>query len=354
MKGKVPFYSVFALLLVVGILLLLSLNREGESGQGGSKYRPESTGAKGEMVLVCQKKDTLIGDEVQTFLTAPIHGLPRPESRFDVIRVKQKAFGELLQKHRNIFMIDRSSEYDHPAKLSVGTDEWASDQLMLRLTGNDADSMIHKVLDNSSSIIARVNEAERKRLARVYADDHSKPLREKLIQEHGISLTIPEGFSIKKKGDRFVWIEQYRRIPVGGRKRDLMEGILVYYYPYEGEKQFEKEALLEKRDSVLKKYIPGPSEGSYMTTEDRFPELVPKLDERSFNGNYAAELRGLWRVENDQMGGPFISLSSYDKERGRLVTVEGFVYGPRFDKREYVRRLRAMIYSLEFTGSASS
>ncbi len=356
MKGKIPLYSVLALVLVVGVLLLMALNRGDDSKAGGNEHKPRSSGAKGEIVLVCDQgaEEALIGDTVQAFLSAPIHGLPRPEPHFDVVRTKWKEFGSLLKEHRNLFMIKVSGDYDHAARLSVGTDEWASDQLILRLTGSDVDSMLQKVLERSDQIIDRIVKAERKRFMQVYAEEHSKELRKKLLKAHDLSLKVPKGFSIKKEGEDLVWLERYRRIPVGGRKRDLMEGILLYYYPYEGEEQFEKKALLEKRDSVLKKHVPGPTKGSYMTTEDRFEEAAPELEERSFKGRYAVELRGLWRVENDQMGGPFISLSTYDKERGRLVTVEGFVYGPRFDKREYLRQLSGMLYSLEFASNASS
>ncbi len=48
------------------------------------------------------------------------------------------------------------------------------------------------------------------------------------------------------------------------------------------------------------------------------------------------------------MGGPFISLSTFDKERNRIVTVEGFVYAPKFDKRNYLRQVEAILYTLDF------
>lgn len=66
------------------------------------------------------------------------------------------------------------------------------------------------------------------------------------------------------------------------------------------------------------------------------------------NGNYTVEIRGLWRVEGDFMGGPFVSLSSLDLARKRVVTAEGFLYSPKYDKRDYLRQLEAVIYSLTF------
>ena len=46
------------------------------------------------------------------------------------------------------------------------------------------------------------------------------------------------------------------------------------------------------------------------------------------------------------MGGPFYSLTTYDEKSGMLVTVEGYVYAPFFEKREYMREVEAVVRSL--------
>ncbi len=42
-----------------------------------------------------------------------------------------------------------------------------------------------------------------------------------------------------------------------------------------------------------------------------------------------AELRGFWDVENDFMGGPFVSYSTLDEATGRVLTIDGYVYSPK-------------------------
>jgi hypothetical protein len=120
---------------------------------------------------------------------------------------------------------------------------------------------------------------------------------------------------------------------------------MVYSYPYDSDSTFTKNYQLEKRNLITKSYIPGPTPGSYMTTETELPQDFNVL---TFNGNYASEMRGLWRLEGDFMGGPFISLSVLDASRRRIITIEGNVYAPKNDKRNYLRQLEAMIYSMEF------
>jgi len=36
-----------------------------------------------------------------------------------------------------------------------------------------------------------------------------------------------------------------------------------------------------------------------------------------------------------------------DKKRNRIITVEGFVFAPRYDKHNYIRKLEAILYSLK-------
>ncbi len=355
MKQNTVLYSIIAVLVVAVLLFLMSLS---EGNKGGQKvYDPQAEGADGEVVLVVpdDTMDQLIGDSVQSVFTRTMPGLPPPsQPYFDVVRVKGSELGGLLQEHRKIFMVDLSSQYEHPARLGFGENEWAKGQILFRLTGNNRDSMLHHFSERSERILDRFEKEEREHRMKKFEEDHSVKLRKMLRKDHQLSLKVHKEFELEKNKERFVWLERYQQIPRGGRKRDLMHGILIYHRPYEGKGQFEKEQLLNTRDSILKKYVPGPSEGSYMATEDRFPEVSPRLKEINFNGEYAVEMRGLWRVENDQMGGPFLSLSTYDKERDRLVTVEGFVYGPRFDKRSEIREIEAMIYTLGFVDKKSS
>jgi hypothetical protein len=56
----------------------------------------------------------------------------------------------------------------------------------------------------------------------------------------------------------------------------------------------------------------------------------------------------LFRTENYYYGGPFISISTYDEARQRIVTIDCYTHAPKFSKREYIRELEAVCYSLSF------
>jgi hypothetical protein len=88
-----------------------------------------------------------------------------------------------------------------------------------------------------------------------------------------------------------------------------------------------------------------------MSTEKRLDQINNVI---KHNGNYASEMRGLWRVENDFMGGPYVALSELDASNQRVINAFGFVYAPSKDKRNLLRQVEAMIYSLKLNNQADN
>lgn len=61
-------------------------------------------------------------------------------------------------------------------------------------------------------------------------------------------------------------------------------------------------------------------------------------------------MRGLWKMVGDMMGGPFVSHVRLDEKNNRVVVVEGFVFAPETDKRNFIRRIEAALYTLRLPG----
>jgi len=66
------------------------------------------------------------------------------------------------------------------------------------------------------------------------------------------------------------------------------------------------------------------------------------------NNRYTVEMRGLWKTEGAFLGGPFVSYTTVDTIRNRVVTVDGFVYGGKKTKRNLIRQVEAILTTLEF------
>ena len=64
--------------------------------------------------------------------------------------------------------------------------------------------------------------------------------------------------------------------------------------------------------------------------------------------DFTVELRGKWRVENDFMAGPFTSYTFCNPGKNKLITIEGYVYYPNKEKRNFMRQLQAICRSVYF------
>jgi hypothetical protein len=67
-----------------------------------------------------------------------------------------------------------------------------------------------------------------------------------------------------------------------------------------------------------------------------------------FVTDYAIEVRGLWHVEGDFMGGPFLSYTFTDPRTNQIVTLYAYVYHPNKKKRDLLRQLESILYSTRF------
>ncbi|MGB0463144.1 MAG: DUF4837 family protein, partial [Flavobacteriales bacterium] len=194
-----------------------------------------------------------------------------------------------------------------------------------------------------SELLSAFHRIEVDRYVGLIGLSENEVIRDELGQRAGLQLTVPRDARWAKKSDDFLWIDRQLTRMKGGDNHDVQQGFFVYREPYTSDEQFSMQARLSKRNEVLKDHVPGPTPRSFMTTEMRY---TPSYEEVVFNGGFASELRGLWRIEGDYMGGPFYSLTAYDERSGELVTVEGYAYAPFFDKREYMREVEAIVRSL--------
>ena len=48
------------------------------------------------------------------------------------------------------------------------------------------------------------------------------------------------------------------------------------------------------------------------------------------------------------MGGPFVEHVIYSKEPNKLLVIQGFVYAPRYKKRNLIRQVESVVYSFEW------
>lgn len=302
--------------------------------------KDRSTGGTAEILVITQNIDQwngTIGDSIKHFFLDYQYGLPQPEAQNDLMHVNKKDFSDLFQKHKCILEVEIDPSLEK-AKAETAVDLWAAPQRYVKITAPNVYAWIDLFESQKGIYHKWFNEVEHKRILNVLRPTSDKAIGEAIAKQFGFTLTVPQGFYIAKTSDEFMWI-----------RKELERSsacLVIYRLPYQDTLQFSRESLIAMRDLMVGKYIPGPSEGSYMATENEFvPPLITYVD--NYPAGYTKEIRGMWRVENNYMGGPFVSYTFADKQ-GYLVTVEGYYYEPNQKKRNQLLQLESIAYSLKF------
>ena len=69
------------------------------------------------------------------------------------------------------------------------------------------------------------------------------------------------------------------------------------------------------------------------------------------NGKEWIEMRGFWDVENDYMGGPFVSYTTINDATNEVFTIDCYVHSPKYGKRNFIRPLEHLVYLISFPKS---
>lgn len=310
---------------------------------GKISTKPNVTGAANELLVVIDDSiaKSVVGDSLFAVLNQDMPCMPQSEPYFNLSITSHKGFTELLKPVRNIIIVNIGDAYSH-VKLSDENDKWAKPQSVMTINGPDKQSVAEAIGKYDKDIINYFVKAERKRAIAYQRHYGERAATDSIKNKFGFEMVIPKGFNRFKSDENFLWI--------ANSNKEITQNIVVYTYPYDCSKTFTREMILHKRDSVMMLNIPGPSEDSYMGTEYKYE---PPIFSNTMleNGAYAAEVRGLWTVIGDVMGGPFVSISTLDKENGRVVTAEGFIYAPNKYKRNALRQLESVLYTIKFNNN---
>ncbi len=300
---------------------------------------PTSTGAAGEVLLVINEDvfKSAAGDSIVRILNKDVPCMPQSEPMFNISRTNYEGFTSIIKPARNILMVDAGRAYSS-VKMKTAENRWSKPQAVLTIQGPTTQEVAEAIGKYKNEIANYFVKAERDRSIAHHLRYNEKDMSAKVKEHMGFSMAVPKNMNRCKKAKDFMWISN----TAGNMNRN----IVLYSYPYTEADAFTREKLLQHRDSVLKQHVPGPVEGSYMTTEYRIEP--PIFSTTATNSKqYATRLQGLWRVEGEFMGGPFVSISCLDEKNQRIITAEAFIYAPNEYKRNAMRQLEAALYTLK-------
>ncbi len=318
-----------ALILLAAALSLTACKKE--------NFFPTASGRPYEVLVVMDSTDWKAphGRALFDVLDTDVPMLPQSERSFRISQTEVKDFDRVLNIFRNIIIVNIDPHQFTRTKMKFTRDKWAMEQIVLTINSPSEEEFRNFCVEHRQDIVDFLTRTEMNRLVKELKQKHSKVTFDLAKQIFDCEIFAPKELQSYKKGKDFVW--------TSNNTASGLENMVIYSYPYEGPQTFNKEYLCHKRDSVMQVNLPGEKPGMYMQTDTLCTVVRPIV----VHNNYAMEMRGLWIMRNDCMGGPYVSHHRVDTENNRVIVVEGFVYAPEKMKRGLIRRLEGSLYTLK-------
>ena len=298
--------------------------------------KPNSGGKTLEVLVVCDRSDYegVLGDTLRAFFMRNSPALNQAEPMFSLANVSAHTFErtDMFRRMRNIIVINFIS--GSSPEFLIKRDVWASNQIIFQFNVPNREAFFDLFRERRELMAQAFYSRERARMISTFRRTETVAVSERLLKTFGFRLVAPEGFRIRTSTPNFVSINK--------ETRHHGKNLMVHTYTYTAN-SFAQEDIIRVRNEIAERHIFGPLEGSFMTTET----LVPPISrEVNLNGRYAIETRGLWRLVNDFMGGPFINYVFLDEEKNQMVMIDAFLYAPKRPKRDLMMQLESIIYSI--------
>ena len=273
-----------------------------------------------------------VGEAMRSIFAAPVEGLSQDEPLFSMKQMPPQVFSGFTTESRTILKVEKGTENG----VSIKSDVFARPQTYIVVSGKTSEDIISELKNNSVKIIdafkkEEIKEKQRQIKLSLFND---KELEEKF----GFSMNLASAYRTAKSTDDFLWL-----------RRDVANGtmdLMIYDVPLSSIRKGDSAVVdvVRVRDSVGKVHIEGGIEGSYLGTE---PAYAPYIFETILDNKPTLETKGLWDLKNAYMSGPFINYAIEDKVNKRYLIVEGYVFGPSLEMRDYMFELESIIKSIK-------
>ena len=307
-----------------------------------------ATGSIYECLVVAPTGE--VSQAVSQTMGADMYGLPQMEPVFSVSSVPASQFDDFFKSTRNILLVDINEHKYTQVKAQQSRDVWSKPQAMMRIQAPSTEEFLSYWKENGETIREWFVREELARQIRFYRASTNKETRAHL-NKRGCDIWVPEDFMLIMD-TTFVLNEQDIHVLwTCNNKGPMRKDVLVYDYTYTAQEQFSGESIIEMRNEIEGRLITAQVPGSHMGTEYKhFPPVSRQVAalRDSVGGFYARETRGLWKMlDGEAMGGPFVSLTRLDQVNGRVVTAEAFLFAAGQKKRNALRQIEAILYTLE-------
>lgn len=333
------------------------------SGPSSLQSIPTAFGNIGQVVVVADDDvwEGAVGDTLQFYYSSAYLILPQPEPMLDLVHFTPEDLAKepTRRELRNYIFVGNMNDEDSPtarmikedvgeaaiqeAKESgkripkVGKDKWARGQMTVYQFGFSEDELIQALKDNFDVIVNRIQKSDQDRVdATVYIGGENGSLNSLVRNKLGVKLRVPKDYSLALENDDIIWMRR--------ETEESSSNILMKRLAYSDPKQLTKESIKAIRDSAGR-YVSSELEDTYMKIND--VDLPMFFEVKNLNKLYAVEARGIWEIENDYMGGPFVSYLVHNPKDNSLIFIDGFLHAPGKDKRNMMMMIEYILQTVE-------
>jgi hypothetical protein len=203
------------------------------------------------------------------------------------------------------------------------------------------------------------DEKEWKRLITHFKGSKNKTIRNEVNKNFGIDMVLPSNSKIVTRRKNFYRIEfppASRPIEFAGTGTQdvgsIFSGLMIYQYDFTDSLQFDHQALLRARDTMLKHNVPHEIEGLYMGTQYErviYPEGNNVKNASGTIDGY--DMRGMFMFTGRPIhstGGAFWAYHFVNPNTKKLICMSGYVDAPATTSWTHaLREVQAVLRSVE-------
>lgn len=354
------------ILLQISLVLLLALNackqnpdeKKTDSKNSFSSVLPSSTGAADEIMVIVD--DASINDSLSKVINRSVNEiyrvLPKEEYLFTISVVPYSSVNQLMYRFRNIILVSNTSNTTEILataksllsntdfeKLKNGSQKtftvnnvWSHPQNVVFVFGNSEKDIENTFKQDGNLINRLIKTADLDAYRKIaYLNGVNMKLKEQWQDYHKIAFDVPTDYKLAKNDENFVLLR--KEIEKG---MIFLEFDVVHYSDSIPDANYGTQFFNERG-----KYISSNAEKTFVKTE----ELAPTLSQKILKSHEIIyENSGMWKMENDFMGGSYINRYIIDNANKRVIFVNGLVFAPgENNKKKYMRQIEAIFSTLK-------
>lgn len=341
------------LFILLVTLFVASCSSDSTKKAGSKSHLPV---ARGEANAILCVMDTTqwngpVGEALRDIFSDYVPGLPQDEPYFKLRNINPLKMNNILKTGKSMIFVSTmdnqgaqsramqnyftstslekilndTSIYRLPQK-----DQFARGQEILHLFGQTEDQLVAHLKRDKDVLRNYFLNIENQRISSALFKVREKQIEKTLRETHGFDFQVPYGYDLAKNQRDFVWVRLL--------DPEYEKNIFVHYRPFNSREPFED--VLAFREEITSSYMRDVQKPDiFMTLQNE----NMNIREVNFKGKYAKELRGLWKLSDISGGGPFVSYIFVDESQKRLYYLEGYVYAPSKDKREFMQEMEVIL-----------